>query len=249
VYYSARPAGYICPVCRWQGKELRCPGCGLGTLAMQSPGLEALTPRAGDIVVSGNAHKSPSAQTTRLIGTQSLLDEESAFWPQEIVYVHCETRLGPVSDWPAALDMALRLRSLYANPQLASLHLVGARLQQQFGDELSSAAVARQFKQEQGLRRLAGLPPFGCLYELHCTAASRALLTEARRLLGEALSSHPGTTLLRLGRPYALNRALRLSGYLANSELGLRELWDLRWRLFGAKTSLHIHARRNPWGL
>lgn len=249
VYYRLKPAGYLCPVCKWQNRELRCASCGLATLAMQSPGLEALAPRAGDIVVSGSTHKPPSAQTTRLIGTASLLDEESAFWPQEIVYMHCETRLGPSSDWPAALDMALRLRALYANPQLESLHIVSARLQEQFGDELGSAAIARQFKQEQGLRRLAGLPPFGCLYELHCTAASRALLTEARRLLGEALSSHPGTTLLRLGRPYAQARALRLSGYLANAQLTLRELWDLRWQLFGAKTTLHIHARRNPWGL
>ncbi len=249
VYYSQKPAGYNCPVCKWKGRELRCQSCGLGTLAMQSPGLEALAPRAGDIVISGSSHKAPSAQTQRLIGTQSLLDEESGFWPQEIVYMHSESRLGPSSDWPAALDMALRLAALYANPQLQSLHIVSARLAQQFGAKLSSAEIARQFKQEQGLRRLALLPPFGCIYELHCTAASRELLEEARRLLGEALAAHSGTTLLRLGKPFAQSRALRLSGYLANSELSLRELWELRWKLFAAKTTLHIHPLRNPWGL
>jgi hypothetical protein len=248
VHYSAAQAGYLCPQCGYSARELRCPECGLATLAAQVPGLEAVALRKGDFVVHGmggerRAH--PESQT--VLGTAQLLEPLTGFWPQEVVYVHADARVAQFDDWPQALDMAARLAALYSNPELRYTYIVSARLRAQLGAALSAEQLATQWGLELKLRRLAGLPPYGCLYRLRLRAGTLKAAAAGRLELGRVLQAHPGTRLLRLGRPYEEQGAARLAGHLINPALSARELQELRWEVYRAGARLSITPLCGPW--
>ena len=248
VHYSAAQAGYACPQCGFSTRELRCPECGLATLAAQLPGLEAVALRKGDFVVHGAAgerHAHPECQT--VLGTAQLLEPLTGFWPQEVVYVHAEARVAQFDDWPQALDMAARLGALYSNPELRYTYIVAARLRAQLGAALTAEQLAAHWEMELKLRRLGGLPPYGCLYRLRLQAATLKGAAAGRLELGRVLQAHPGTRLLRLGRPYEEQGAARLAGQLINPLLSARELQELRWTVYRAGARLHVTPQRGPW--
>jgi predicted RNA-binding Zn-ribbon protein involved in translation (DUF1610 family) len=247
IHWSVAGNAYACPDCGFSVPDLRCARCGLQTLAALLPGLEAVNRRSGDVVLQGPAAQRLPAKWQTVLGTAQLLDPVPGLWPEEIIYVNAEGRLGLTADWPAAVDMALRLRSLYDNPELRSVHIVSTRLSEQFGAQLDTATLAESYRMELGLRDLGGLPPFGTLYHLRLTAARTAALDSARHELGAALHEHPGTSLLRLGREYREGGAHRLGGWLVNPQLELRTLQELRWRIHRLGATLTVNPLRGPW--
>ncbi|MCH7472890.1 hypothetical protein IIA79_08070, partial [bacterium] len=269
IYFSSAANEYRCPSCSYRGKELRCPRCGLAALSAQQSGLEAVTRRKGDLIVHGSrAARKPHPEHTSVLGTSQLLEPLADFWPQEIVYVHADTRLGLMADWPRALDQAARLNSLYDNPELEYVYIVSSRLREQLGDSLTAAQIEEQWKLEMKLRRLACLPPYCCLYKLSARAPSLAAMEAARGAIGETLTAHPGTSLLRLGRAYREGGSYRLGGYLINDGLSAAALQELRWEVNKVpapgsardkvsadplraaareKVALSVQAIRGPW--
>jgi hypothetical protein len=261
-YFSAVRSAYICPDCSYETKELRCLNCGLSTLAAVSPGLEAWPLSPGDLRISGatggDIAKGRSTYTpgANVHGTSKLLEVIPGLAPASIVYVHAEGQLGPLNDWPQALDMLARLRSLYRAEQEPRMAVCSSRLLEQLGSELSGSEITRQFNLELRLRKLAGLPPFGCIYKLHLIADSKPALERAREAVGRALREDPATKLLRLGKVYAAGlsqgagpraRRYRAGGFFSNPRLGLAELQGLRWQVRSLGASLQIQAQRGPW--
>jgi hypothetical protein len=143
--------------------------------------------------------------------------------------------------------MAARLAAIYANPGLGSVAIVSARLAERLPETVSPSVAASATQQEAALRQLGGLPPYAPLYRLRVLAAGSAVLQQARKLIGEALFAHPGTSLLRLGRPFPRLRRWELHGYLLNPQLGWQELQQLRWQVHALQASLGLHVLRGPW--
>jgi hypothetical protein len=248
IHYSPRRHAYVCPDCTAEERELRCPGCHLIALVSVLPGLESVTRRPGDLVLQGpQLDIPPPTQWHSVIGTAHLLDPVPGYWPQQITYVHADGRVGLSADWPGAIDMALRLAALYDNPELASVHIVSARLVEQFGETATPQEIQQRFDGERELSGLAGLPPYGTLYHLRGIAARQGALEDGRRLLGENLHELPGTTLLRLGTSFRQGGVFRFGGWLINPDLALRELQELSWKLHRAEVTLAIHPLRGPW--
>jgi hypothetical protein len=248
IHFSAGQRAYACPQCGYTSRELRCASCGLATLAAQLPGLEAVTLRPVDQLVQGaGAGRNLHAGCETVLGTSQLLDPLAGFWPQDIVYVHADARVAQLDDWPQALDMAARLAALYANPELRNVYIVSDRLRGQLGTGLNAAQLGEQWLQELNLRRLAGLPPYGCIYKLQLMADSRKAVALAREQLGRTLQGLPDTRLLRLGRPYEARGHFQLAGFFINPSLSPRELQELRWRIYRAGARLNCVAIRGPW--
>lgn len=258
--YSARERRYECGRCAWQAHELRCPSCGLSVLSAAQPGLEAVSLRAGDIAVTSQTHKAPGPHTQRLLGTSRLLDEESGFWPEEVVYVSAAELHGPLGPTLDALDMALRLKSLYANPELQRVSLVGQGLFDEFasdsgtraaealhGHALAAAQLTQRWKAEMRLRKLGGLPPYGCLYRLRLLSGAVAPAQALRDWLGARLSGLEGTTLLRLSKVQRDSRGAHLSGYWINSAAGWEWLQETRSQAREQGATLWFAALRGPW--
>lgn len=258
--YSAHDRRYDCGRCGWRARELRCPSCGLGVLSAAQPGLEAVALRSGDILVTSQTHKAPGPHTQRILGTSRLLDEESGFWPQEVVYVCAAEAQGPLGPALEAFDMALRLKSLYANPELSGVHLVGQGLFDELsgapeareretlqGQVVDAATIALRWRAELRLRKLGGLPPFGCLYHLRILAQDPQAALALREWLGLRLSSLPGTSLLRLGRVLRGPRGARLSGYWINPLANWEWLQETRSLAIHQGGSLWFAALRGPW--
>jgi hypothetical protein len=248
IHYSPAHVTYNCPECGMSDRDLRCPSCHLMTLVSVLPGLESVTRRPGDLILHGpvSADRIP-AQLDSVIGTSHLLEPLAGFWPQQIVYVHAEGRVGLLADWPQAIDMALRLAALYDNAELEGVHIVSGRLVEQLGAAAGSEQVATAYRAELDLRELAGLPPFGTLYHLRATSSRSAALAEARQHLGKRLRALPDTVLLRIGTSFRQGGAHRLAGWLLNPRITLRELQELRWELHRMNAALTIHAIRGPW--
>jgi hypothetical protein len=220
----------------------------MAALAAQLPGLEAVTLRPGDqLVQSTDASRQLHAGCETVLGTSQLLEPLAGFWPKDIVYVHADAHVAHFDDWPQALDMAARLAALYANPELAQTYLISDRLRGQLGADLTAAALAEQWRLEYSLRRLAGLPPYGCIYRLHVLADSRKAVAQAREQLGRALQPLPATRLLRLGRPYEGRGKFHLAGFLINPALEARELQELRWQVYREGARLNCTTLRGPW--
>jgi ribosomal protein S27E len=246
IHYSRRSKHYTCPDCGLTAADLRCPRCGLAALMAHLPGLEAVRVREGELLVAaGSARPGPEHHT--VIGTAQLLEPISSFWPQQLVYVDADERDLPDSDARTALDMAARLASLYANAELQAVHIVSARLADRVAGRLDPDAIRAFASQEDGLHKLGGLPPYGCLYRLRCLAPQVAPLHAVRELLGGALSQHPGTALLRLGRPFMRLRRAELHGWLLNPQITWEQWQALRWEAVRAGASLGINPRRGPW--
>jgi hypothetical protein len=248
IHYAPARSAYSCPDCRVIEKDLRCPSCHQMTLVSVLPGLESVTRRPGDLILHGplSSDRIP-VHVESVIGTSQLLDPLPGFWPQQVIYVHAEGRVGLMADWPAAVDMAARLAALYDNPQLESVHVVGSQVAEQLGGEVTPALLRQRYSEEMELRELAGLPPFGTLYHLRATSARSGPLAVARKYLGERLHSLSGTTLLRIGTSYRQGGAYRLAGWIVNAEVTLRELQGLRWELHRMDVALSVHALRGPW--
>jgi hypothetical protein len=248
MHYSAQAKAFACPDCGLSERELRCPRCGLGTLAARLPGLEAMRVRPGELLVQGPQPPQPGPDVHTVLGTAQLLEPLPGFWPEQIVYVDPEERDLLGADWRSALDMAARLAALYANPALGETCIVSARLAGRVAEpRLTPAAAAVECVLEGRLRKLGGLPPYGCLYHLRALADAAAPLPAVRELLGARLSQHAGTALLRLGKPFTRAHRAELHGYLLNPELGWPELQELRWEVNAQGASLGIAALRGPW--
>lgn len=248
IHFSAVQRAYTCPQCGFSSRELRCGSCGMATLSAQLPGLEAVTLRPGDLLVQGRAPARMAAGNCEtVLGTSQLLEPPAGFWPQDVVYVHAEAHAAQLDDWPQAVDMAARLWALYANPELQQAYLVSDRFRGQLGPQLSRQQLSEQWLMELNLRRLAGLPPFGCIYKLQLLAGTRKAVALAREQLGRALQALPDTRLLRLGRPYEVHGRFQLAGLCINPALQPSELQQLRWSIFRAGARLNCIAVRGPW--
>ncbi len=245
--YSSAQQAYACSGCDWHGRDLRCARCGMATLAALSPGLEAVVRRPGDLLVSGAAPARVHPETNSVMGTAHLLEPLAEFWPQEVVYLHAEDRRSAVDDWPSALDMAARLHALYANPALANTHLVNTRLAGQLGSQLTGVQAAEQWELEFKLRKLAALPPFACLYHFTILGKTLHVVAVARELVGKFLQHAPGTSLLRLGKPYGAGAQYRVAGMFINNQVDYAGLQRLRWQVFAQSAFLGFHAERGPW--
>jgi hypothetical protein len=245
--FSAARQAYACGACGWQGRDLRCARCGMAALASLSPGLEAVTRRPSDLLVSGAAPARVHPETNSVIGTAHLLEPLAEFWPQEVVYFHAEDRRGAVDDWPVAADMVARLRALYANPALTAAHLVSTRLAGQLGARLTGAQIAEQWDLEFKLRKLAALPPYECLYHFAILGQTLHVAALARELVGKTLQHTPGTALLRLGKPYGEGAQYRVAGMFINGQLSYESLQRLRWQVFGQGAFLGLQPVRGPW--
>jgi len=248
IAFSADEAAYRCPQCGFEARELRCPTCGLGMLAAQLPGLEAVGRRKGDYILhSPQGSKRAHPEWQSVLGTTALLEPLSGFWPQEVVYIHAEARLFLLDDWTGAMDMAARLTGLYANPELEFTYVVSARLRGQLGDSLTAAQLQQQWQSDRRLRRLAGLPPYGGLLILRISATSRKAAEGAREQVGRFFQSHAQTSLLRLGQPYREGATFRLPGVAVNPGATLAELEELRWRVHDMGAGLRIRSLYDPW--
>nr|MDQ3023544.1 hypothetical protein [bacterium] len=248
IHYAPSATRYTCPDCGLSERDLRCPRCNLITLVSVLPGLESVSRRPGDLILHGPASPSHTQDSyASIFGTSQLLDPVAGFWPELIVYVHAEGRVGLMADWPGAIDMALRLRALYNNPQLGELHIVSARLREQLGSSTDAQQVGAQYESELGLRELAGLPPYGTLYHLRAVSAKSSALGEARLAIGEYLQAQPDTRLLRLGTSFRQGGAYRLAAWLVNPSITLEKMQNLRWQLQRMDATLTIQALRGPW--
>jgi hypothetical protein len=247
IHFSQQSQSYLCPTCGLEERSLRCPRCGLANLAAHLPGLEAVRVRPGELVVTSASGALPGPESGVVLGTARLLEPVPGYWPEQVVYVDPEERDLLDSDWRSALDQALRLGSLYANPGLATICIVSARLAERLKQPLASAEATDAAQQESQLRKLAGLAPWGCLYRLRLLAGSLPPLQTARELLGQVLSAHPATSLLRIGRPFVRMKRCELHGYLLNPALSWPELQELRWQTLPLQVTLSFHAERGPW--
>jgi hypothetical protein len=248
IHYSADTGFFRCPECSYQARDLRCPACGLGNIAILQPGLEAVTRRPGDYLVHRDRRQRAShSEHGSVFGMAELLEPLAQFWPQELVYIHAESEPLVLDDWPVALDMAARLWTLYSNPELEYCYVVSSRLLTQLGPSLTAAQIRTQWDGEMKLRRLAALPPFGRLMRLAIAAETLAKAAEGRKLTGAFLKSHPETSMLRLGTPYRERRGFRCSGLFANSGVGYRELMELRWQVYKSGAALFLSPLRGPW--
>ncbi|MCC7479803.1 hypothetical protein IT575_15295 [bacterium] len=285
LHFSPAQRAYFCPDCAWRAPDLRCPRCGLQNLAAASPGLESLEMPPGAVLLSAASAGEKAellaraAQAPWLYGTARLLDPPLPYIQRNVIYAHAESVAGVLSDWPAALDDALRLSRLYCDPQSGasgSLLLCGAALCEQLGltvdsdssearesaapsaiaeaqaFRLSAGEIAALLQTELRLRRLSGLPPYGCVYQLRARGFTREALEAAREVLGQRLQQDKATTLLRLGRVYSAGieggrRIQRLGGWLLNPRLGQAELQELRWQLHQLGVSLQFRPLRGPW--
>jgi hypothetical protein len=248
VHYSAQRRNFVCPDCGLSEHELRCPRCGLGTLAARLPGLEAMRVRPGELLVHGPQAVEPGPEHYAILGTAQLLEPVTGFWPEQVVYLDPEERDLLGSDWREALDMAARLAALYANPALHEVCIVSARLAARLAEHtLVPEQAAVECLLESRLRKLGGLPPYGCLYHLRALADRPAPLAATRELLGSRLSQEAGTSLLRLGKPFTRGRRAELHGFLLNPELAWPTLQELRWEVHAQGATLSIAAGRGPW--
>ena len=245
--FSAAKQAYACGNCDWQGRDLRCERCGMASLASLSPGLEAVARRPGDLLVSGAAPPRVHPETNSVIGTAHLLEPLAEFWPQEVVYFHAEDRRGAVDDWPAAVDMAARLRALYANPALTATHIVSTRLAGQLGARLDGEQITEQWELEFKLRKLAALPPYECLYHFAVLGKTLHAVALGREITGKFLAGSPGTALLRLGKPYGAGSQYCVAGMFINGQLSYESLQRLRWQVFAQGAFLGFHPVRGPW--
>lgn len=248
LHFSAVGNGYQCPACGFFSSELRCAQCGLASLAAQSPGLEAVLRRPGDMVVSGQIPQRIVHQERQsILGTTPLLQPPAGYWPQEIVYVHADDWRTVTDDWPRVLDETLRLAGLYDNPQLERVYIVSQRLAAQFGARVEQAALQELWQREAGLRRLAALPPWGWILYLNMRAAGLRQLADARRILAQRFAAADSSAALRLGRAYRIERGLGLSGYCVNPGLSYAELQVLRDAAAKLRVSLVFKPVWGPW--
>ncbi len=287
VYFRPARRSFLCPDCEWHAADLRCPRCGLQNLAAASPGLENLSMPPDAVLIRGadaqqsGGYPAGSDEAGCIYGTARLLEPSSSYIQRHIIYIHAEAQTGVLSDWPDALDNALRLALLYSDPDSWKAEaplLIGAQLYEQLGAqaapaapdaapyitpgsaaadpsepaELSASEIASLLQAELKLRRLSGLPPFGCVYQLRARSLSREALDAGRELLGQRLQSDPGTSLLRLGRVYSAGleggkRIQRFGGWLVNARLGHAELQELRWQLHQLGAGLQYRPLRGPW--
>jgi primosomal protein N' len=248
VHFSGQLPAYVCPDCSWRARDLRCPRCHLMNLASVLPGLEAVTARPGDLVLRGPTTRAGQHNGyASVIGTSQLLEPVAGFSPEQLIYIHAEGRGGLVADWPAAMDMVLRLRALYDNPHLSEVHVVSETLVGQLGRNADSHKVEAAYLTELNLRELTGLPPFGTLYHFTLVAARLPSLNVARQQLGETLHSLPDTQMLRIGTAYRQRSAHRLGAWLINPTLSMQQVQELRWLLHRLEVTLIARAMRGPW--
>lgn len=247
VFYSGKAQAYRCPACGWEQADLRCRTCGMAMFRAQVAGVEALARRPGDALVYRSAADAPHPERQSVFGTAALLTPQSGFWPQDIIYIHAQSRIGLIDDWPQAVDMAARLAALYANPQLEHVYIVSQRLPDTLGKALSREQIQAAFKQETGLRRLAGLPPSGCICRFRLRGENAQLLATAGRELGEWLKAADSGCDCRTSRPFRFRDGLELSGYAINPAPGWREWQEYRARLRRQNLSLLLHFSSWPW--
>lgn len=260
VHYSPAAGAYRCPNCELSEPELRCGRCGLMTLAARGAGLESARPGPGDLLIQGESDEQPwpeseaLAAAPALFGSARLLQPPLPYIKRDVILHSSEEKASVYSDWPQPLDLALRLARLYsaADGAAAEPLLLSERLQELFGAGLSADALDRQMAAELRLRRLSGLPPYGCAWHLRFRGFERPALEEARALIGQRLSADHGTSLLRLGGVYSAGlqggrRILRLGGWLLNELLSHAQLQELRWHVHRLGVGLEYQALRGPW--
>jgi hypothetical protein len=247
LYYSRRSRRFHCPHCGLAESDLRCSRCGLAALAARLPGLEAMQVRDGEVLLTSADPPERAASASVVLGTSQLLEPPRGFRPQQVVYIDPEEREALDSDWRNVPDMALRLAALYASADFETAHAVSGRLAGLHTGTITSAALQELALQQVQLRRLAGLPPYSCLYRLRALAGSLPVLSHVRDILGRTLGTHPQTVLLRLGSPFRQADRYELHGLLSNPELGWPALQELRWEIVSAGASLGVNAKRGPW--
>jgi hypothetical protein len=228
---------------------LRCRACGTAQLGAEYPGLEAIDRRGGDVLVSGSqARRLVHAEVQAVVGTVQLLEPVTDFWPQEIIYIHPDTRAGALDRWPRALDMTARLAALYANPQLAATYIISSRLVQQLGGSLTAAQIAEEFRQELTLRRLAGLPPYGRLVNFRLWGPDPKPVIDGGRELLRLATADGAEALAWLSQPYRRQGAIQASGYFSEpAVLDDHGLQRLRARLAGGGLTISLRVEWGPW--
>ena len=246
IFYSGSRERYQCPDCGWTNPDLLCRNCGTATLSSALPGLEALTRREGDALVQGGGkHTGVHPENQSVFGTARLLEPLAEFWPQEIVYVHADAKPGLTDDWPEPIDLTSRLCALYANPHLQYAYIVSAQLRGRLGKSLTRDQVTELFKQDMGLRRLAGLPPFGRLLRFRWRGRDRGRILAASRKLLAVLGRDTPEAMLGVGQPYRHRDGHHLAGYAVNPQLPMDELQ--RIRCADKDVSLSVKVVWGPW--
>lgn len=249
LYYSAEQQAYRCSACDFSAADMRCRACGTAQLSAEYPGLEAIDRRRGDVLVSGTRSRrlaSPEAQA--VVGTMQLLEPVAEFWPQEIIYIHPDTRAGAVDRWPQALDMAARLAALYANPQLDAVYIISHRLAAQLGGALTAQQVAEEYRQELTLRRLARLPPYARLIHFRLWGRDAGSVVRGGREFLKLAGTDGESRLGWLSRPYARQGEYRISGYFgAPADLSPDAVQVLRARLASGRLTTSLHCEWGPW--
>jgi len=248
VYYSASAECYRCPDCDGTFTGLRCPTCGTANLSAGRTGLEAVVSRPGDVAVYGaGAKRRIHAESATVIGTVQLLEPAAEFWPEDIIYVHLAGRGGLVDDWPRALDMAARLKALYANPRLNHLYLISDRLANKLGAALTAEQLQAEFEQEHVLRRLGQLPPYGRASRYRLRGPTAEAVALAGRELLAFLSATSETADCRLGKPWRLRQEFLATGTAAGITPDHDALLHLRAKLAKQKVQLSLRPVWGPW--